>query len=360
MAVPPKPKPPKFGYTSKKQVKITKPKPPKFGYTSKSQVKITKPAKPKHESLTSIARSALFEAQADKLSVINPKTKNRIKVLSALKYPHDHPAFKAAAALLKKKNITLPANVHAVKPGEQIPLFNLKPYEDPKRAAVGRAGSAISGDGAEEYLTEKQEEYLRQLGSSAKEGIDTYTGSGYTWMNAYLRGDADRAYEMLAQEYGEEDSEEDMSEYADSRINDAIYGLDNAFEGEGAILKDDVLSWRGVSRDSGILEDVLDGGVGTVIQDSGFISTSVHDRVAKNFAGQHGTILKIIARKGTKGLYPQAAGMGHSDEFELILNRDSKLRVIEIGTEKVKTGYGDEMTERHVITCETILEGEEK
>jgi len=284
--------------------------------------------------------------------------------VSALKYPHTHPAFKAAAALLKKKNITLPANIHAVKPGEQIPLFNTKPYEDPSRASVGRAGSAISGDAAEEHLTELQQDYIEKLGSSEREGIETYTGAGYSWINAYLRGDTELAYEQfMTNEAPGSDEEEgggdDYTDYFDSRVSDAIYGLDKAFKGDGAVLKDDVLVWRGIGKDAGILEDVIDGGVGTIIQDSGFISTSVHDKIARNFAGQHGTVLKIVARKGTKGLYPQAASMGHSDEYELILPRDSKLRVIEINKERVKAPYDEtETIERHVIVCETVV-GEE-
>lgn len=350
----------KFAYTNKKEVKVTKPKPPKFSYSSKSQVKITKPNKPRKESLGEIAQHILFEKQTKELTVLNPKTKNRIKVKSALEYPKNHPAYLAAIALLKKKNVTLPANIHKVKPGETIPLFDLRPYEDPRKASIAKIGAALSETGAEEYLTETQGEYIRKLGYDGRNGIETYTGSGYTYMNSYLRGNTDSAYDMFASNMSED--EEPDYDYFDDQINSAIAELDSAFEGNGAILQNDVLVYRGIDSDSGILEEVIDGGTGTIISDSGFISTSIDDSVAKKFAGATGTLLKIVARKGTRALYPLAANMGQSDENEVIINRDSKMRVISIDKEKVKmasTVLG-KYKERYVITVETILEGEKE
>ena len=362
------PKPSKFSYTNKKQVKINKPKPPKFGYTHKSQVKITKPAKLRIESLTYLARNIIFEAKTAILTVIHPKTKKRIKVLSALGYEKTHPAYKAAIALLNKKHITLPANLHAVKKGEQIPLFNLKPYEVPSRKSIAQLGSALAEDGAEEHLKETQYNYLSNLPLNAREGIISYTASGYSWINSFLRGNQDHAYDSLQQylgrnESGEFDEDSDLLQsYMDDRIHDDTKNLDKAFTGSGAVLQEDILTYRGITEDSGILEEVLEGGVGTIIEDSGFVSTSIDSDVGHKF-GAGEIVFKILARKGTRAIFPVAGNLGVQEEKELILNRGTKMRIISIDKKNVKNpDYRDSggMKVTHILTVETIINGEKK
>ena len=351
----------KFSYNSKSQVKIKKPKSPKFGYTSKSQVKITKPSKPRKESLGEVARNVIFEIAAEKLTVMNPQTKKRIKVTSALQYEKSHPAYKAAVALLKKKNVALPGNVHSVKPGETIPLFNMKPYEDPNRLR-SKQGEVISGDDAREHLDETQRKYLDEgIAGSSKDAIEDYTGSSFSWINAYLRGDIDSATELAIQNAQEtldsgDIGEDSWDEVAQSMIDSSVRSLDDAFEGIGAVLQTDIQVYRGVTDDSGIVDEIMSGGVGTILTDGAFVSTSLNESTAMDFGGLSGVVFKVIARKGTRAIYPQAADMGINTEEELILNRGTSMRVIHIEKTpmKSKSNYGHDRS--HVIvTVETVV-----
>jgi len=344
----------KFAYTSKNQVKIHKPKSPKFAYTSKSQIKVTKPRK---ESLSEIARLIVFESSIDKLTVVNPQTKNRIKVKSALEYPHDHPAYLAALALLKKKKVMMKPDIKKVKPGETIPLFDPRPYEDPRHANIARVGSALAGEGAKEHLEEFQRTYLSKMKSEVAGAVKDYTATGYRYMNASLRGDMDEAYNAAAEAVDSNEREE-LDEYIDTAINQ----MTRAFYGKGAVLQNDVLVYRGISGESGILEEIKGGGIGTVLEDSGFISTSVSEKVATSFAGEEGgVLLKIVARKGTRAIYPNAGSLTDvDDEDELILNRGMSMKVIDIKQESIKSKYAKGgKAVRHIITVETVLEEEE-
>jgi hypothetical protein len=340
---------PKFSYTKRKQVKI-KPKSTKFSYTKRGQIKF-KPRK-KHESkLADLAKSILLEIELDKMAVVNPQTKNKIKVTSALKYPKEHPAHKAAVALLKKKKVTVPSGdeLKYKKPGTQGTLFNLEPFEDPAKAYKRDLESAIRDEDAEELL-KKQYSFLEHVDGEVKESIEKYTGIGYRYMNAFLRGDVNLAHDYIIDDNLVDTSDEYWTEDADAIIDENIKYLDFAFEDKATTLQDNILVYRGIDSID-VLEDFTEAGIGSEFSDDGFVSTSVLERVADKFTGNG--MLKIIAKRGTKAIYPDGASLGAKNgtggERELILQRGMSFRILEINRKKISKYR--EITE---IVCETV------
>ena len=98
-----------------------------------------------------------------------------------------------------------------------------------------------------------------------------------------------------------------------------------------------ILTYRGVA-----LKDEIEPGdrrrrfqkrygnlkIGDVVKDRAFLSTSIDASVAtRAFGGSEGGLFEIRVNKGTRGIYLDAVGEDMKEE-ELLLNRDTKLRLV--------------------------------
>ena len=324
----------KFTYTKKGQVKVKR-KSSKFSYSKRGQVKF-KP-KRRRENTTKLAPLVewiLFEQEIETLKVVNPATNRKIKVKSALGYDKSTPVYKAAIALLQKHRVTIPTgDVSKSKPGEQGTLFMPEPFEIPAAEAIHLEKNALSGEDAITELEFEQETYLRELEYETRNILEKYTGSAFMGINSFLRGFEDEAADYLENQ-GEIilANEPDWRESVSDLLEEWIDRMDKAFEGKEAELKKDVIVWRGIQNED-VIREFYDAGEGGTFSDSAFISTSFDERIAQQFSNQT-TLLKIVAQKGTRAVYPDAAGLGYAEggstEKELILKRGQEFEIIKI------------------------------
>ena len=361
--------PNKFAYTKKGQVKFTpKSKPNKMAYTQKGQVKFkpkpTVQPKPRftETSLRYLAEAAIYKKTIDQITVVNPKTKKRIKAKTALGYKHDHPAYLAVMALLKKKGVTVPTpDIEKSKPGEQGSLFMQEPFEVGKPSIESRIEKALQGGDAEDHITKQFAEV--NFDGDARNAMETYTGSGFSYINKFCRGDDSGAYDdvieagvvELERDNEDTDDYDKAYEQAEYVINEAIQALDNAFEMEGTALTEDMITWRGI-RGWDVVDEFIQAGEGATYTDQGFISTSMGQKVAEDFAGISKSypadtvaVLQILNPKGTHVLYPMSDNIGISDEKEIILKRKQQFKIMKIIP----------MKDRTLIQVMAIIEGQE-
>lgn len=142
----------------------------------------------------------------------------------------------------------------------------------------------------------------------------SYTGHSYHSINSYLRGGTTR---------GAHESDMEIIEQLDSLLKDSV-------------LKEPMMVARGLSNRSEIHrlleENKLE--VGTEIEDAGFVSTSIKPW------GEHewdaDVELNMKVPKGAKALYlgpPPDDFSKWPEEYELLLNRGTKMRVTRIDKE---------------------------
>ena len=135
--------------------------------------------------------------------------------------------------------------------------------------------------------------------------IKYYTAAGHSEINADLRGDGS----------------------GNPAIFTAIHQLDKAFEGAAAT--EPLVTFRGIGSAYARELERRNVGVGAVIQDSGFLSTSMRIECARGFQTYlpGGLVFKILIPKGSKmlDLSPYSS---NPDEREILLPRDTKLRVV--------------------------------
>jgi hypothetical protein len=144
------------------------------------------------------------------------------------------------------------------------------------------------------------------------QSLYNYQGSGYARYNNYLRGLGFKPDKL-----------------GEIRLN--VKGLDDLFTSAPA-LTEDVLVFRGVSSYDAV-EKIIKDGVGSVVIDQGFVSTSLLKSIASDEFGG-GAILEITVKSGAKVVplnsfmtRPTALG---KIEAEVLLNRGSKFKITEI------------------------------
>jgi len=346
----------KFQYTSPKQVKVKKAKSAKFSYTNKNQIKIHKKIS-ESVKLRPLMEMVLFEQVIDKLTVLNPKTKKRIKVKSALQYEKSHPAYQAALALIKKKKITVPKELSkSAKPGEQGELFYQEPFETGDITKV-RFNHALSGDEALEHLRGQQKDvFMNEDAGRHTDSLRSYIGSGYVEINNQLRtdnavdwvnqdvnnimyslvDDDNKEYDKLDDDEKAEYLERAFSFYNET-IDNKISDMDWLIAQRSAALINDIISYRGINNPD-LVEEFRSLKPGDSYTDAGFVSTSLDEEVAKTFAGQqdaeHGIVIEILNKKGNHVLFPLADPDGDSSltegEKELILQRGMEFRILSV------------------------------
>lgn len=165
----------------------------------------------------------------------------------------------------------------------------------------------------ESYYKEWRDHYTG-IPSTQRDAIITYTGSSYEGMNSILRTGSMPSYSWWVKE--------DMEK--------AIKGLDDFFASPKGKLKEKTLVHRGV-KGGPLLEAFKDGtlGVGDVIEDKGYSSTSVKASFASNWIGYDKIVAVITAPKGSRAAYVEPI-TSNSGEYEMLLDRGAKFRVDKI------------------------------
>lgn len=146
--------------------------------------------------------------------------------------------------------------------------------------------------------------------------VANYMSHMFETVNEYLRGNFDNL------------NESDLS-----AAPDLVVGMDKAFEQFGVPLRERTILYRGLDIDRGIDSVRRRFKKGDVVSDPAYVSTSHDQHEARRFYGaQHRglntqVLMRITAPKGTRVLG------GVSDEAELILDRDTKLKVTSVKEE---------------------------
>ena len=127
-----------------------------------------------------------------------------------------------------------------------------------------------------------------------------------------------------------------------SRAIQSLTGIDKAMNP----LEENTILHRGTllpGIDAIVNQFGIDGAVGKVIDDKGYISTSydksVGDEFRKMYGGDNLTQLRIRAPKGTKGVYMNPNSESHGYQREFLLARNTSLRIVSI--QKNAAGYYD-------------------
>jgi hypothetical protein len=183
----------------------------------------------------------------------------------------------------------------------------------------------FGGDDGDPFdKTIETEAIYRELGLTEKrlppeelEALVTYQKSGYREINAVLRRKADVLDELSAERLAE--AEQNI------RNLDALIDRTPGLEA-------DTWLYRGVEGD--LLEAIASQGVGGIVTDAGYQSTSFVRSQAERFAGRlsdrGGAVLRIAAPKGQKGIVMSAArSSGLTNEYEFLLPKGTSLRIIE-------------------------------
>lgn len=216
--------------------------------------------------------------------------------------------------------------------------------------------NSVEGDFEEGYLTKMRNKkaLIRRRQRLRNEKPGTYRDfSGVTEEMADKRDDYIRDYKPFVDVTEQEIK--DIKQYATSqynRINDVLrFGKssrgeiyentkDKIINIQKAISKnavhDSLKVYRGAKLPPDVMAKVKEG---AVFRDEGFVSTSLERRVAKQFAGSHkkkplsydrSVIMKIDVKKGSKGIFSQAAKSDLTGESELILQAGSRFRIKKI------------------------------
>jgi len=136
---------------------------------------------------------------------------------------------------------------------------------------------------------DKQLKYVDSLDKNTKENLTWYTSGEYLTFNEYLR---------------------DREELPDKVVDDyekVLKSIDEAFR-KAPQIKDSLTVYRGVEEE------------GYILNNESFISTSLEQKVAKEFAKC--CLLKITLSSGCKVL-PLYSISEHKDEKEILIDRDS-------------------------------------
>lgn len=176
------------------------------------------------------------------------------------------------------------------------------------------SGSADGGGDAKAYkgMDTDHKAYLDSLPKEQMAAVLGYTGSDYGRINEFLRGETE-------------------GEPLEDSYQDKLDNLNTAMSGK--TLGVDVQAYRGVSSGpfANKLKNAHSAGelVGTSLQDPGFVSSTVSEGLANNWAGPGGVVLNLNVKKEQNALY--VGGRDHKaglytefpHEHEMILPRNT-------------------------------------
>lgn len=163
---------------------------------------------------------------------------------------------------------------------------------------------------------------LKTMDSEERQALKGYTGVAYKTINDYLSRGL-----------------KDAPDYIIEETKQNIDKLDKIFS--HAELKEPLIVYRGIKDsiivDNPELREALDT-PGSEVQFPCFTSSSAMPYVANNFAeGYNGRLVKLQLPIGTKAIYISGKGpFGLANEFEILINRNTKFEVIETTYTEIK------------------------
>lgn len=171
----------------------------------------------------------------------------------------------------------------------------------------------MSNNQAANWGMSEYQQWSNSLSSNEKHAIGRYTTPYYHKVRAQL---SEKGYNPDA--------------FPNSEMTKVISGLDTALA--KATVKQNMITFRGATgkRYQGL-------GVGDVIEDTGFTSTSVSKTYAGNWAAGHTfrgppAFLEVQVKKGQKGAYIGATSSAGNAEYEFLLPRNGSYKVISVSS----------------------------
>lgn len=153
----------------------------------------------------------------------------------------------------------------------------------------------------------------------------------------------------------------DESRLLEEELNNTLM-LDEAFQDSLMRVPVDVAAYRGVDLDEAVefLAQVEDMKPGDIFTDPGFISVSLDEEVAKEFANtetaRDSGLFRIAIPAGTPGLFMGTENFGYGGalrESEMLLPRNQRFRIVENRIEETPQDF-EESKRTHLITMEMI------
>ena len=161
-----------------------------------------------------------------------------------------------------------------------------------------------------------------KLDEQWKDSLALYKGNAYRKINAYLRGGS-----------------------ASDEVKQMVANIDAALD--GATLTRDVILYRGLAGEA--VAELANSEIGSVVQMSGFSSTTTSRRIAVGFSGttdkyRDSGLIRILARKGSHALdldrYHAGGGSGSNVENEVLLPRGARFRLVGVTDATVEHDWG--------------------
>lgn len=176
----------------------------------------------------------------------------------------------------------------------------------------GASGKGSEGIEFDEVMSEHYSGWAGRLSKDEAYSLKRYQGAGYGKINRDLRNETYRD---------------------DERVKKDVENIDNAINKSPGV-PENVVVYRGISA-----EDDPGFEVGSTFVDRGYTSTSFDDGVASEFGD---VVIRVMVPAGAPAIYMDA--FNDSDEFELLLPRNTEFTVRGITTGSQGTTYHVQMT----------------
>ena len=178
---------------------------------------------------------------------------------------------------------------------------------------------------ADDARTFADEHFTSDLTSAERDVVSEYGGNGYTPINKELRYAGKNDVPISPTK----------KTYQGTLITDAVKNIDSAIQ--TSTVDQDITVFRGIPEGTAKKMATETIQPGTIVSDHGYMSTTLRRQVTNSFGG---TELEIRIPKGTSALSMDQAGTASMGESEVLLPRDTQLRVISVDRAPSYTTYG--------------------
>lgn len=164
-----------------------------------------------------------------------------------------------------------------------------------------------SGEEANKYFKEEEKRWTGLLSDSEKKAIDGYTGTDFTDINLNLRTNIDD----------------------DLDVNKSITNIDKAIS--KSRLNDNITVYRVVDQ-NGLQGMDVNNCIGKIYNDKAYMSTAASYKGVLDGVDDNFTVFKINVPKGNgNGAYINSLSQYRDAEYEFLLKRDTKCRILKVG-----------------------------
>lgn len=266
------------------------------------------------------------EADGDTIYCSGPRRKVIKLLIERMSFPDDDDADGFLDDLPSKLHGRIWARTVEHLPGKHDQSTHGNKYgkdENGNRVLVRKGGkkSSFDSSGFDSMSTEEKGDFLdanggktwrNSLTEDERNALELYTSSGFVEMNDILRHDRT--------DYPRQD-------FYDKNIEDAT----------SALTRSEAPCDMSVVRDVGSDQvKVFEGAEGTIHEEKGFCSTTIHNEGA-GFGARDGVRMHIKVPKGSKGAYVEKGGLGIEGENEWLMPPKAKFRVNKVSKNGPRT-----------------------